>query len=185
MCNSAFIVSIVLMIIVSPTFHAKTVCSITCAMMKHKVKPCLQGVRQPGEKPTEFCCNAIYSLNLKATTTQARRYLCQCFKDAIKSYPYIKIIDFPALCDVPLAIPFTPSINCQGISLIEFFLNAIKVGVFQEISQIGCLLQKKLQVSQKAIPMDEHFSSEICCAADAWCHLDGHRGDVIAWPTNK
>ncbi|CAN7045957.1 unnamed protein product [Brassica rapa subsp. trilocularis] len=114
MCNSAFIVSIVLMIIVSPTFHAKTVCSITCAMMKHKVKPCLQGVRQPGEKPTEFCCNAIYSLNLKATTTQARRYLCQCFKDAIKSYPYIKIIDFPALCDVPLAIPFTPSINCQG-----------------------------------------------------------------------
>ncbi|CDY46944.1 BnaA02g33020D [Brassica napus] len=22
--------------------------------------------------------------------------------------------------------------------------------------------------------MDEHFSSEICCAADAWCHLDGN-----------
>ncbi|WZZ84552.1 hypothetical protein YC2023_113131 [Brassica napus] len=140
MCNSVFIVSIVLMTIVSPTFHAKTVCSITCAMMKHKVKPCLHGVRQPGEKPTDVCCNAIYSLNLEATTTQARRDLCQCFKDAIKSYPYIKLIDFPVLCDVPLAIPFTPSINCQGRATWHFnenevIIKAIKDGREWQLAQ--------------------------------------------------
>ncbi|KAL0814364.1 hypothetical protein Bca101_070807 [Brassica carinata] len=113
MCNSAFIVSIILMTIVSPIFHAKIVCSITCAMMKDTAKPCLYGVRQPGEKPTDACCNAIYSLNLQATTTQARRDLCQCFKDVITSSPYIKLIDVPALCDIPLPVPFTPSVDCQ------------------------------------------------------------------------
>ena len=34
----------------------------------------------------------------------------------------------------------------------------------------------------KAIPWTN--ISPLKSAADAWCHLDAHQGDVVAWPTN-
>ena len=109
MSNLVFIVSFILMTIVSRIFNAKLVRSITCETAKATVELCLQGTRIPGQEPTETCCNAIYSINRQATTKQARQDLCKCFKDVISSSPYSKLINLPELCHISMAVPFTPT----------------------------------------------------------------------------
>ena len=101
------------MTIVSPIFHAKIVGSITCGMVKDTMKPCLQGV--PGNVPTNDCCAAIVSIDRQAIGIVAKQYLCECYKDAMKSYPYIKIINFnfPEQCHTPLAVPISGTVDCK------------------------------------------------------------------------
>lgn len=111
MSNSAFIVFIVLMTIFSQIFHAKTVGSITCGTAKDILKPCLRGVF--AQMPDDECCNAIVSANRQAIGTPARQALCECYKDAVKSTPYRKIINFPEICHIPQAVPISPLVDCK------------------------------------------------------------------------
>ncbi|KAF8056822.1 hypothetical protein N665_1266s0010 [Sinapis alba] len=110
MSNSVFILSIVLMTIVSPIFNAKMVNSITCGMAKAAVKPCLS--LGPGilSKP---CCNALQDIEFKATTKQIRQFYCNCFKDVIHSPPFSKLIPLPDLCQIPVAGILTPPNGCS------------------------------------------------------------------------
>ncbi|KAG2283908.1 hypothetical protein Bca52824_055128 [Brassica carinata] len=117
MSNSAFIVFIVLMTIFSPIFHAKTVGSITCGTAKDILKPCLRGVF--AQMPDDECCNAIVSANRQAIGTPARQALCECYKDAVKSTPYRKIINFPEICHIPQAVPISPLVDCKRILKID------------------------------------------------------------------
>lgn len=114
MSNSVFIVSFILMTIVSPIFNAKMVYSITCETAKATVKPCLQGTRKPGDAPSKACCDAIYRINLQAVTKPTRQDLCKCFKAVINTSPYSKLTDLPELCHISMAVPFTPAVDCNG-----------------------------------------------------------------------
>ncbi|KAF3537424.1 hypothetical protein F2Q69_00024720 [Brassica cretica] len=58
--------------------------------------------------PDDECCNAIVSANRQAIGTPARQALCECYKDAVKSTPYRKIINFPEICHIPQAVPISP-----------------------------------------------------------------------------
>ncbi|CAN6878312.1 unnamed protein product [Brassica oleracea] len=80
-------------------------------MAKDIVKPCLRGV--PRQMPTLDCCVAIVDADRQAIGTPGRRDLCECYKAAIKSSPYNKIINFPQLCRIPLAVPMSPTIDCK------------------------------------------------------------------------
>ncbi|KAF2600672.1 hypothetical protein F2Q68_00011986 [Brassica cretica] len=58
--------------------------------------------------PDDECCNAIVSANRQTIGTPARQALCECYKDAVKSTPYRKIINFPEICHIPQAVPISP-----------------------------------------------------------------------------
>ncbi|CAF2144897.1 unnamed protein product [Brassica napus] len=113
MSNSVFIVSIVLMTIVSPIFNAKMVYSITCGMAKDSMRPCL--VLAPGQVPTRPCCDALQAIEFQATTKQIRQFYCNCFKNVIHSSPYVKLIPLPELCRIPITGILTPPHGCDRL----------------------------------------------------------------------
>ncbi|KAL0792284.1 hypothetical protein Bca101_063661 [Brassica carinata] len=111
MSSSVFIVSIVLMTIVSPIFNAKMVFSITCGMAKDSVRPCL--VLVPGQMPSRPCCDALQNIEFQAQTKKIRQFYCNCFKNVIHSPPYSKLIPLPDLCQIPITGILTPPLGCD------------------------------------------------------------------------
>ncbi|KAL0686165.1 hypothetical protein Bca4012_053013 [Brassica carinata] len=115
MSNSVFVVSFILMTIVSPIFNAKVVYSITCGKTKNSVRPCL--VLAPGQVPTRPCCDALQAIEFQATTKQIRQFYCNCFKNVIHSSPYVKLIPLPGLCRIPITGILTPPNGCDSIQV--------------------------------------------------------------------
>ncbi|CAF1920654.1 BnaC02g48310D [Brassica napus] len=155
MSNSAFIVFIVLMTIFSQIFHAKTVGSITCGTAKDILKPCLRGVF--AQMPDDECCNAIVSANRQAIGTPARQALCECYKDAVKSTPYRKIINFPEICHIPQAVPISPLVDCKRIVGLAMGRENVQAG---RKTQRQKNEEKKLDRAKKRVKragrLDEH-----------------------------
>ncbi|MBA0604579.1 hypothetical protein Godav_017230 [Gossypium davidsonii] len=74
------------------------------------MKPTGSSKRQPQEE----CCSAVANINAAATTPAIRRDLCRCFKKAGHGACVVsdKAKQLPRLCDVRVAVPIDPTVNC-------------------------------------------------------------------------
>ena len=62
-----------------------------------------------------------------------------------------------------------------------YWLAVYLVGIEQGLNSEECLFVS-CSGEPKAIPWT--LVTPLKAAADAWCHMDIHKGDVVAWPTN-
>ncbi|CAN8246334.1 unnamed protein product [Cochlearia groenlandica] len=114
MSKSIQILFIALLVVLSPIFDAKIVCSMSCEYAKKAVQvACLEAdVSDDVNKPMPDCCNAIKNVNKEAKTTQARQQLCKCFQDAIKIHKFKSFVGLPERCDIPTSVPFDDTTDC-------------------------------------------------------------------------
>lgn len=67
-------------------------------------------------QPSAECCMGVQALVKMGNSTEARRELCQCFKDAAPSlgikYDRAKLL--PSLCHVKIGFKIRPDIDCKS-----------------------------------------------------------------------
>ncbi|KAK9291726.1 hypothetical protein L1049_019675 [Liquidambar formosana] len=109
--------SVVVMGLVVLGLIATPVYTITCSDAATALVPCLTFLVGfgPGQ-PSDQCCTGAQNLNKAANTTEARRTLCQCLKDAEGSYPinFDRAKQLPALCHLNTSIVISPDIDCKS-----------------------------------------------------------------------
>ncbi|WCJ20443.1 hypothetical protein M5689_002672 [Euphorbia peplus] len=68
--------------------------------------------------PSPECCLGAEKVKEVATTTQIRRDLCSCFKQAVVSFGIIpdKTKQIPDLCHVQVPVPIDPNVDCSKVS---------------------------------------------------------------------
>ncbi|XP_050206649.1 non-specific lipid-transfer protein A-like [Mercurialis annua] len=90
---------------------------ITCPEAVATLNPCLPFLTGASPSPTGPCCLAVDRVNQGATTREIRRQLCDCFKQASRSFGVKadKAKQIPDLCHVQVPVPIDPSIDCTKI----------------------------------------------------------------------
>ncbi|GLT44973.1 hypothetical protein SLA2020_188420 [Shorea laevis] len=65
--------------------------------------------------PSAPCCEGVSKLNSEASTTEERRELCRCLKDAAHGIGVIpeRAKELPQKCGVNISVPIDPNINCD------------------------------------------------------------------------
>ncbi|KAB1221799.1 Non-specific lipid-transfer protein AP10 [Morella rubra] len=65
--------------------------------------------------PTSDCCQGAASVMKQATTTDTRKSLCVCFKDAGKNMKVNadRAKSLPKLCNLNVPVPIDPNVNCD------------------------------------------------------------------------
>ncbi|MFQ6658984.1 hypothetical protein Gotur_028055 [Gossypium turneri] len=71
-------------------------------------------VKKGVSTPISQCWSIVANINAAATTPAFRRDLCRCFKKAGHGAGVIsdKAKQLPRLCDVRVAVPIDPTVNC-------------------------------------------------------------------------
>ncbi|XVF27971.1 hypothetical protein REPUB_Repub14bG0155300 [Reevesia pubescens] len=89
--------------------------ALTCQQAITTLLPCQPFLTGVAPAPIDPCCFAVVNVNAEATTTQARRDLCQCFKKAAPAFGVKpdKAKQLPQLCGVTVPVPIDPSVNCN------------------------------------------------------------------------
>ncbi|XP_062014213.1 non-specific lipid-transfer protein AP10-like [Rosa rugosa] len=93
---------------------------ITCQTALLVLMPCKPYLESSGPPtPSVFCCKGVQNVTAQATTTEIRRSLCECFKQAAASMSIDpkKLKQLPQFCQVSVPVPLDPSIDCSKISL--------------------------------------------------------------------
>ncbi|GAV61226.1 LTP_2 domain-containing protein [Cephalotus follicularis] len=114
MGSSQWVFGLVVILIVS----ANIVHAITCPEAITTLMPCLSFLVGYGPAaPAAACCQGVQAVKDKATTTQVRRDLCDCFKNAVKSFGIKtdRAKSLPQLCRVSTPVPIDPSVQCGSI----------------------------------------------------------------------
>ncbi|XP_030551065.1 non-specific lipid-transfer protein AP10-like [Rhodamnia argentea] len=92
--------------------------SITCQDALKVILPCgpfaLGTVPPP---PSAACCSGAHTLASMADSTEARRTLCQCYKDIPPSVGIKpeRVQQIPQYCKVDVTIPTDPHVDCSSI----------------------------------------------------------------------
>ncbi|EOY04044.1 PREDICTED: non-specific lipid-transfer protein A [Theobroma cacao] len=96
---------------------AYAVDAMTCQQAITTLMPCQPFLTGAAPAPTVPCCLAVSNVNTAATTTQARRDLCECFEKAAPGFGVKpeKAKQLPQLCGVTVPVPIDPTINCKDI----------------------------------------------------------------------
>ncbi|KAE9610614.1 putative plant lipid transfer protein/Par allergen [Lupinus albus] len=113
----SILLTMMIMSMLDGTSNANQINDITCGEAQLLILPCVPYLQGSGSaKPSGSCCSSAKTVFKRATSTQNRRALCQCFKDAA---PIIGVNPsrsklLPKLCNIRLSFPLNPSINCNS-----------------------------------------------------------------------
>ncbi|XP_057440337.1 non-specific lipid-transfer protein 1-like [Lotus japonicus] len=98
---------------------APVVQAITCSQVTANVAPCITYLTGGGA-PSPGCCAGVKSAFAAATTTPARRAICNCLKSAAGGIPGGINDNFaqalPAKCGVNIPFKISVSTNCASIN---------------------------------------------------------------------
>lgn len=98
------------------TFSASQIDDITCGEARSLLLPCLPYLEGsgPGEPPPA-CCEGATSVYQRANTTQVRREICVCLKNAAKDMPINqdRAKRLPEQCKLNVPFPLDPNVNCS------------------------------------------------------------------------
>ncbi|XP_065876488.1 non-specific lipid-transfer protein-like [Euphorbia lathyris] len=91
--------------------------AISCQEAVATLNPCLSFLVGKEAMPSAACCLGAEKVKEEATTTQIRRDLCSCFKQAAASFGIIadKAKQIPDLCHVQVPVPIDPNIDCTKV----------------------------------------------------------------------
>ncbi|WCJ37329.1 hypothetical protein M5689_018477 [Euphorbia peplus] len=103
------------LIILAVSVH--NVNAISCQEALATLNPCLSFLVGTNPMPSPACCLGAEKVKEEANTTQIRRDLCSCFKQAAASFGLIagKAKQIPDLCHVQVPIPIDPNIDCSKV----------------------------------------------------------------------
>ncbi|XP_015878155.2 non-specific lipid-transfer protein 1 [Ziziphus jujuba] len=94
--------------------------NITCQQALTDLLPCQPFLTAAAgaDQPSGPCCLGVQIVFQAASTTQIRRDLCVCFKNAAAQFGAKpdRAKQIPTLCNIALTIPIDPSINCSTIN---------------------------------------------------------------------
>ncbi len=104
-----------LVILVFSVCPSNAIRPITCIEALTSLLPCQPFLVGFGPETPGFpCCFGVQNVVKKATTTEIRRALCECFKESAKSLGVkperAKLI--PKSCGVTVPVPIGPNVNC-------------------------------------------------------------------------
>ncbi|XP_058782407.1 non-specific lipid-transfer protein-like [Vicia villosa] len=115
---SLFVSSVVVLGLLMTTLKANQIDDISCVTAIWYVMPCVPYLKDsaPGT-PSSSCCAGVNNLLQKADTTQVRRNVCQCLKDASSKFgaDSQKSKQLPQLCNITVSFPFDPKVDCNSI----------------------------------------------------------------------
>ncbi|CAL0306603.1 unnamed protein product [Lupinus luteus] len=95
---------------------ASRINDISCLEATPLLLPCIPFLQATNDKkPTDACCSAASTIVQRATSTQNRRDLCQCFKQAASGIglnpDHLK--QLPELCKITISFPLDPNVDCN------------------------------------------------------------------------
>ncbi|CAL0324777.1 unnamed protein product [Lupinus luteus] len=111
---ATFFLSIMILGLLDGTSNASRINDITCGEVGPLILPCVPFLQGSGPgQPSTSCCSATKIVFERATSTQNRRDLCQCFK---KVAPIIGVNphrskQLPKMCNIRLSFPLDSKIN--------------------------------------------------------------------------
>ncbi|XP_027340851.1 non-specific lipid-transfer protein 1-like [Abrus precatorius] len=99
------------------TFSTSQTDEITCDEAIPLFKPCKEYLVGSAEISPQ-CCEGANTVYKRASTTQNRRELCSCLKNAASKYGVKpdKAKQLPKLCKIDLPVPVDPSIDCNSVA---------------------------------------------------------------------
>ncbi|CAL0324778.1 unnamed protein product [Lupinus luteus] len=114
---ATFFLSIMILGLLDGTSNASRINDITCGEVGPLILPCVPFLQGSGPgQPSTSCCSGDRSVFDRATFTQNRRALCECFKQVA---PFIGVNpdrskQLPKLCNIRLSFPLDSKINCNS-----------------------------------------------------------------------
>ncbi|XP_031490673.1 non-specific lipid-transfer protein 3-like [Nymphaea colorata] len=111
------VVSLLLLVVVGS--HAAEGAGVSCGDALNALIPCTSYlVGAGGATPSDGCCRGAQNLDRMAPTADARRSLCECFKQTAPSFGVNpqRVRSLPALCNIKLTVVITPNVDCSKIA---------------------------------------------------------------------
>ncbi|XP_019430990.1 PREDICTED: non-specific lipid-transfer protein 1-like [Lupinus angustifolius] len=114
---ATFLLSVMILGLLDVPSNASQINDITCGEAGPLILPCVQFLQGSGPgQPSAFCCSGAKSIFVAATSTQNRRALCECFKQAA---PLIGLNpnrskQLPKLCNINLPFDLDSKIDCNS-----------------------------------------------------------------------
>ncbi|GER55722.1 non-specific lipid-transfer protein [Striga asiatica] len=90
--------------------------AMACGTVTSMLAPCYEYVLGKAAVPSGNCCAGVKSLYHQASTTAARRTVCECLKSVTKTASRTTVANAKALpgkCRVYIPYQISPSINCN------------------------------------------------------------------------
>lgn len=89
--------------------------ALTCPQAVATLSPCLAFLQGKGSNPSAPCCLGARNLNNMASTTEIRRQVCGCLKEAVISFgiDISRAKAIPEVCKIPVPVPIDPSVDCN------------------------------------------------------------------------
>lgn len=107
----------VLGLLVTTSFGGIQIDDITCSDALQYLEPCLPFlVGSSSGQPTAGCCEGTNTVFHSANTTQVRRELCKCFKEASTRFGFDpqRVKQLPQFCHISLSFPIDPRMDCNS-----------------------------------------------------------------------
>lgn len=113
---AALFMSMLALALLSATSNASRINDISCDEATPLLVPCVPFLQATdGQKPSESCCSAASTIVQRATSTQNRRDLCKCFKQAASSIKINpdQLKQLPKLCNISISFSLDPNVDCS------------------------------------------------------------------------
>ncbi|GLT48951.1 hypothetical protein SLA2020_225390 [Shorea laevis] len=114
-CGSWFLWILGLGIILAMVSNRCVHAVISCQDALVALLPCKPFVTSGSPSPSAPCCEGMSKLNAEASTTEERRELCRCLKDAAHDIGIMpkRAKELPQKCGVNISVPIDPNIDCD------------------------------------------------------------------------
>nr|ABR18323.1 unknown [Picea sitchensis] len=92
---------------------------ISCGTVTSDLIQCVGYLTSGQGKPNPNCCGGVKKLAGLATTTPARRTVCNCLKKAYSQFPNVNsaaVSNLPGSCGVNLPFKISPQTDCSTIN---------------------------------------------------------------------
>lgn len=90
--------------------------ALSCGDLSGPMAQCASYASGASSQPSGGCCSAVKQINAMAKTTQDRRQVCSCLKQAASSYPNVQLANIAAIpnkCGVP-SVSINPNVDCNS-----------------------------------------------------------------------
>ena len=105
------VVALILLVALTP--HVE---SASCGGVISKLAPCATYAAGGESMPSSACCSGIDGINKMASTTEARRAVCNCLKSFASNVNGVgldRVKGLPGKCGVSVPYPISPSTDCD------------------------------------------------------------------------
>ncbi|TXG70861.1 hypothetical protein EZV62_005796 [Acer yangbiense] len=106
-----------MLLLTCATTTSQPTTAIDCATVTTLLSSCTTFITYgtPDPIPGSPCCDAMFSLNLAADSTDSRRFICRCLMGLITTYNpnATAIATLPGFCGVTLGFTVDPNTDCN------------------------------------------------------------------------